>query len=327
MFNFKKFPYTNVHELNLDWVIEELRRIEGVIEGFIERIPGAFVTRVNNELPDANGNVSLHGFVKSIWGQTPNEAGELDLKNVVKKIWNNGPDANGNISPHTIPNDIHVSGGVSCDGTLHGTYLSTSGGLSTEGGADVDGAITCGQSISAASEVRAGHAAIVGAVHLVTPENRIPEGQTFPEVQIFQQEADSLKIGIVAEGSQEVFCKIKVGDPTDNSHAMTYGAYLRDTKPFMYAHNSQYNGVLMDWSTVTESYGNFTYQDIIDRVNRYKNTGGAAPTMLVVTGSAEYYPCPLVYFSNTNTFTFKNAGTGTPVTVEVGSTGLKVKRS
>ena len=61
-----KFPYTNFHDLNLDWLIQTMR---------------SAVFKVNNTEPDADGNVNLAGVsgVTSVNGIGADGAGNIQL--------------------------------------------------------------------------------------------------------------------------------------------------------------------------------------------------------------------------------------------------------
>ena len=61
-----EFPYTNFHDLNLDWLIKTLR---------------SAVFKVNNTLPDQDGNVNLAGVsgVTSVNGIGADGAGNIQL--------------------------------------------------------------------------------------------------------------------------------------------------------------------------------------------------------------------------------------------------------
>lgn len=49
MFFGRKFPYSNMHDLNLDWIIDEIKKIEGSMDW--EQLPG----RIDKIINDANG--------------------------------------------------------------------------------------------------------------------------------------------------------------------------------------------------------------------------------------------------------------------------------
>ena len=50
MFFGRKFPYSNMHDLNLDWIIDEIKKIEGSMDW--EQYPG----RIEKVINDANGD-------------------------------------------------------------------------------------------------------------------------------------------------------------------------------------------------------------------------------------------------------------------------------
>ena len=58
MFPFNLFPYTNFHDINMDWIIKSLKTLWT-----------KSVFTVNNTAPDAEGNVNLAG-VSGVTGMT-----------------------------------------------------------------------------------------------------------------------------------------------------------------------------------------------------------------------------------------------------------------
>ncbi len=136
---FNRFPYTNFHELNLDWILERLKELGGTAlvktvnnvnadsDGNISLtgadIPGVIrtvnnqsgdsdgnvnvgtVTMVNNTLPSSTGNVNV-GTVRTVNGVTPESNGNVslladDIPNIVKTVNNTYP-TNGNVDVGTV---------------------------------------------------------------------------------------------------------------------------------------------------------------------------------------------------------------------------------
>ena len=105
---FNRFPYTNFHELNLDWILERLNEITGAnlvksvnnvqadsagnISITDADIPGGVKT-VNSQTPDSDGNVDV-GTVRSICGYTPDSVGDIVA---VRSVSYRSPDSVGNI--------------------------------------------------------------------------------------------------------------------------------------------------------------------------------------------------------------------------------------
>lgn len=107
MFN---FPYTNFHDLNLDWIL-----------GKIKELFNTAVFTVNNTPPDDNGNVNLSGVsgVTSVCGIGADGSGNVALSaaniGAVGEINSKQPNAQGQISLNTevtttlIPNTDFVA--------------------------------------------------------------------------------------------------------------------------------------------------------------------------------------------------------------------------
>lgn len=64
------FPYTNFHDLNLDWIVNS-----------IKNLLNTQVKTVNNSYPDANGNINLPGVagVSSVNGIGPDSSGNVQI--------------------------------------------------------------------------------------------------------------------------------------------------------------------------------------------------------------------------------------------------------
>lgn len=95
---FNRFPWTNFHELNLDWILEKLHEIAGTF----------IIKSVNNVLPDESGNVEITvdnipdaGKVKTVNNKQPDNTGNVDV-GTVKSINSNFPDSAGAVSIRAI---------------------------------------------------------------------------------------------------------------------------------------------------------------------------------------------------------------------------------
>lgn len=134
MFPFNLFPYTNFHELNLDWIIKTLKKA---------------VYTVNRTEPDENGNVNLPTVagVSSVCGVGADGNGNVainysnvhalpDTINPVKKVNSINPDANGNVNVGTVKsvngNNPDGSGAVVTD-TLVNSAITLGPGLTGPG--------------------------------------------------------------------------------------------------------------------------------------------------------------------------------------------------
>lgn len=75
---FQAFPFSNAHELNLDWILEYIRKLPKT---------------VNNTEPDENGNINLAGVsgVTSVDGIGADGAGNIDLVESIPD-WDNPGD-------------------------------------------------------------------------------------------------------------------------------------------------------------------------------------------------------------------------------------------
>lgn len=127
---FNRFPYTNFHELNLDWILEKINEITGLnlvktvnnksadadgnIALGVDDIPGAgTVKKVNNIDPDSSGNVTIDstdvpGTVRSVnWFAPDPSTGNVNLSPVnigaVATVNNTAPDPlTGNVNAGTV---------------------------------------------------------------------------------------------------------------------------------------------------------------------------------------------------------------------------------
>ena len=88
MFPFNLFPYTNFHDLNMDWIIKNLKTLWSKA-----------VFSVNNTTPDEYGNINLPGVsgVSSVDGIGADGAGNVQL-GAVRSINSLTPNGSGEIS-------------------------------------------------------------------------------------------------------------------------------------------------------------------------------------------------------------------------------------
>ena len=107
------FPYTNVHNLNLDWIIKSIKMLFNSaifsINGYTPDADGNIqltgtelgaVGTVNGKSPDSNGNVEV-GTVRTINNQTPDAAGAIEVGKV-RTVNGFAPDAQGEVKAGTI---------------------------------------------------------------------------------------------------------------------------------------------------------------------------------------------------------------------------------
>lgn len=99
-----KFPWSDSHNLNLDWVITAVRECQTAIKEFAEKIPQAIVKTVDGHSADNDGNINITGVVRKLWGHTPNAAGELNPR-----------ETNGNF---TVAGDLGATGNAVINGTM-----------------------------------------------------------------------------------------------------------------------------------------------------------------------------------------------------------------
>ncbi len=113
-----KFPWTNFHELNLDWVIAKLKEIKDKA-----------VYSVNGVLPDGNGNISLPTLsaVSTVNNIGPDAGGNVDLParsvpGSVLTVNQQGPDMTGaiNLNANNIPGAVT---------SINNKYLPVSGNV------------------------------------------------------------------------------------------------------------------------------------------------------------------------------------------------------
>lgn len=117
MFPFNLFPYTNFHDINMDWIIKNLKTLWGKA-----------VFSVNNTTPDEDGNINLPGVsgVSSVDGIGADGAGNVQL-GAVRSINSLTPNGSGAISLVTKPaltyysmqntdfsNHVNTASGILC---------------------------------------------------------------------------------------------------------------------------------------------------------------------------------------------------------------------
>ena len=88
------FPYSDVHNINLDWIIKTVKMLFN-----------SAVFSINGYTPDAEGNVQLTGTelgaVGTVNGKSPDSNGDVEV-GTVRTINNKTPDANGAIYVGTV---------------------------------------------------------------------------------------------------------------------------------------------------------------------------------------------------------------------------------
>lgn len=107
------FPYSDVHNINLDWIIKTVKMLFNSavfsINGHTPDSEGnvqltgtelGAVGTVNGKSPDSNGNVEV-GTVRTINNQIPNQYGEIDVGKV-RTVNGFAPDAQGEVKAGTI---------------------------------------------------------------------------------------------------------------------------------------------------------------------------------------------------------------------------------
>ena len=99
MFPFNLFPYTNFHDINMDWIIKNLKTLWT-----------KSVFTVNNTPPDAEGNVNLAGVsgVTAVDGVGADGAGNVNL-GAIRSINSLTPNGSGAISLVTKPTLTYYS--------------------------------------------------------------------------------------------------------------------------------------------------------------------------------------------------------------------------
>ena len=113
---FNRFPFTNFHELNLDWIIEYIKELKET----------NFVKSINNILADLNGNVTINaadvpGTVRKVNNVSPSTStGNVNLNaanipGAVRSVNNTTPDNAGNVN---LPQAAGVTSvnGIGADG-------------------------------------------------------------------------------------------------------------------------------------------------------------------------------------------------------------------
>lgn len=88
------FPYSDVHNINLDWIIKTVKMLFN-----------SAVFSINGHTPDADGNVQMTGTelgaVGTVNGKSPDSNGDVEV-GTVRTINNQSPDANGAIYVGTV---------------------------------------------------------------------------------------------------------------------------------------------------------------------------------------------------------------------------------
>ena len=130
---FNLFPFTNFHDLNLDWIIKSIKTLYSKV-----------VFTVNNTMPDENGNVNLPTVagVSSVNGIGADGNGNVEVP-AVYKINNITPDNNRNINIKTLMPPTYKT---FSDYTSHYEASYSSGFLARSGVAEIkmEGTIKAG---------------------------------------------------------------------------------------------------------------------------------------------------------------------------------------
>lgn len=145
---FNNFPYTNFHNLNLDWIVKTLKllfsksvfsvnNVEPDAEGNVT-ITGAqlgAVGTINNISPDSEGNVTL----------TASDVGAIATGQGVTKVNGISPDASGNVLAGTVrsvngisPASLPTPGSISLTASDVGALPSTIDPVETVNGISPD---------------------------------------------------------------------------------------------------------------------------------------------------------------------------------------------
>lgn len=122
-FNFE-FPYTNFHDLNMDWILRNIgmiwskmvQKVNGIEPDEDGNVNVGTVKTVNGFAPDDNGEVKA-GTVRSVNGVSPTSLptpGAITLTpmdiGAVKTVNNTLPDAQGNVNLPTVAGVTSVNG-------------------------------------------------------------------------------------------------------------------------------------------------------------------------------------------------------------------------
>ena len=128
-FNFE-FPYTNFHDLNMDWILRNIgviwskmvQTVNGIAPDEDGNVNVGTVKTVNGFSPDSNGEVKA-GTVRSVNGVSPTSLptpGSITLTpmdiGAVKTVNNTSPDAAGNVNLPTVAGVSSVNN-VGADGS------------------------------------------------------------------------------------------------------------------------------------------------------------------------------------------------------------------
>ena len=137
---FNRFPYTNFHELNLDWILTKINEIigtslvktvnnksadaDGNIELEASDIPNSILT-VNNISPDSQGNLYV-GTVRTVNGNAPDGSGNVNA-GTVKSVNQETPDSSGNVLlvAANIAGVVRRVNGTTPDATLGNVNVGT----------------------------------------------------------------------------------------------------------------------------------------------------------------------------------------------------------
>ena len=122
-FNFE-FPYTNFHDLNMDWILRNIgviwskmvQTVNGIAPDEDGNVNVGTVKTVNGFSPDSNGEVKA-GTIRSVNGVSPTSLptpGSITLTpmdiGAVKTVNNTSPDAAGNVNLPTVAGVTSVCG-------------------------------------------------------------------------------------------------------------------------------------------------------------------------------------------------------------------------
>lgn len=150
-FNFE-FPYTNFHDLNMDWILRNIgmiwskmvQTVNGIEPDDDGNVNVGTVKTVNGFSPDSNGEVKA-GTVRSVNGVSPSSLptpGSITLTpmdiGAVKTVNNTSPDAAGNVNLPTVAGVTSVDGiGADGSGNVPLGAVKSVDGVSPDGSGDV----------------------------------------------------------------------------------------------------------------------------------------------------------------------------------------------
>lgn len=79
--SYNKFPWTNFHGFNLDWVIETVQECKSIVDGIVEEVNNIFENYVTKKDLESNRKLSDKGDFTGTWYQETKSSVDARINN------------------------------------------------------------------------------------------------------------------------------------------------------------------------------------------------------------------------------------------------------